>query len=98
MIKLTNKEKISLYRKMIRKLENVDVLGIWELGFCAAFNASEVFSDSEDMLKILPELKKYKPHQTIISDYDGYWFDKSNSKLRIIILKEIIKDLKKKVK
>jgi len=95
---LTNKQKISLCRKMICKLESVNTLGFWEMGFCAAFSVNEVYANSGDMLKILPELKKYKPHRTIISYYNGYWFDKSDSKLRIIILKEVIKDLKKKVK
>lgn len=92
MYKLTTEQKITMYEKMIKTIQKTNYCG----GFCDAFVCNTVWYNSDDMLKVLPELKKYKPHKTIIDYYNGYWFDNDDNEIRLIILKEIIKNLKRR--
>lgn len=91
MKKLTNNQKIDIYEKMIEIIEEKSN------GFCSAFLGVTRYND-KDMLKVLPELKKYKPHETIIKYYKSFWFNKYDYEIRLEILKDIIENLKKKIK
>lgn len=90
MKKLSNQQKINLYKKMIDKLQKT-----YYSGFCGAFVGVTSYN-AKDMLKLLPELKKYKPHEIIIKHYDSYWFDIDDNEIRVKILKYIIENLKKR--
>lgn len=66
--------------------------------FCLAYErATNRFTMNTEMAMIerIPELKKYKPRYIEIKARNGYWFDKSDTKKRIEILENILKEIKK---
>ncbi|HTJ53743.1 MAG TPA: hypothetical protein VL443_30015 [Cyclobacteriaceae bacterium] len=87
---MTQKEKILLIKKMIKKIQGEEASG-----FCGSFQLASKRYDikgydiKKEMLKTLPELKKYEPKYKCV-----WWFPPFDSKTRINILKEILNKLK----
>lgn len=110
--RFTKSERLEIYRLAIKYIEDVvEEHGSYEMGFCAAidevisslgyYNLGSKYSLDAivpymNLEKTYPEVYKYKPN---VNENIYYWFkvDKSGTKKRLSILREIIIELEQEL-